>query len=622
MKHKDAGENNTIDNLPSTDNNLAVKDNSIEADGSLENKELENTSNAQNEEGQESHKEHGSAKSNIIFKIFKTIPRQIKYLCLRILITAVLFIISCIFSLNSNVKLVLHIVAFFVSIVDVLILCFLDLLHRQFLSYNIIFSALEIATFATGHQIEACIVAYIYSAFSNLFSLISNNRFRNTCNILEVESMAALKLHHGYEKSARVKNVIGELKSGGFSDLRVFSHKYSIYSIVIILIAIFVSVIIPLLDKMQFQKWIYRGAIIASFAAVIQVSEIIIDNYAESCKNIFINKIYFSSVEDLRSASMLSSIVFNKTGTLTIGNFEVENAVSDKLTEEQLLFLACYADAYSQHPLSKALRKKLGREINTSIITDHAEEEGQGSYVEINNTYIVSIGNAEFMEKHNVRGSFTATPNTSAFIAVGNTCVGYITFSDRPKNEAADAILQLKQLDVANIAIMTGDNTLAATNLGRTLGISEIYADYQPIDKIQRMQYIISTLEKDDCISYVGNGKNDSELLNMVNLGIVLDADDLSDISLPEVIIGANDLRNVSFFFKAAKRLHRSLRLKMIITIGMNLLFSVLAILGLMFLLPALFVSFILQLFYIERPSNLLSSIKSVFLDDKNNVQE
>ena len=558
-------------------------------------------------------KQREPVKNSYILHICKIVPKPVKYFCLRIFVTFLLFIIPYVFSLNVHAKLVFRIVAFCVSMADILVFCVLDLLHKRFLSYNVIFSVLEIGAFATGHQIEVCIAAYINSACSSLFNLVKNNKFKATCSILEYESESALKLHHGREKSSRVKNVLGELKSGGFSDQRVFSYRYSIYSIIIIFIAIVVSTIVPLLDKMQFQKWVYRGAIIASFSAVIQVSEIIICSYADRCKMLFNSRVYFSSVEDLHSASMLSSIVFNKTGTLTIGNFKVESVVSDKLTDEQLLFLACYADAYSHHPLAQAIKEKFGKDVDVSIITNHAEEYGQGSYVEINNAYFILIGNAEFMEKHNVRGPFTATPDTCAFIAVGNTCVGYITFSDKPKDEASEAILQLKQLDVANIAIMTGDNALTATSLGRSLGISEIYADYQPIDKIQRMQYIISTLEKDDCISYVSNGLHDSELLNMVTLGIVLDAEDLSDISLPEVIIESNDLRKVSFFFKMSKELCRSLKLQMLSVVSANIILSVLAVFGLMFLLPALLVSFMLQLLYIDKPANILSSVKSVF---------
>ena len=333
--------------------------------------------------------------------------------------------------------------------------------------------------------------------------------------------------------------------------------------------------------------------------------------YAKGTEQLFSKGIFVSSVEDICSAAMVSSIVFNKTGTLTDGRFVVADIISEKLSEDQMILLAAYAEHDSKHPVAAAIRNRYGSQIDSSLITRHVEREGLGCISELNGSIRVAVGSAELMEKLGVTGPILAVPMTSVYVAVGKTCVGRIDLADTVRNDAARSISDIKRFNVDNIALMTGDNTICATNFGREIGISEIYADYQPEDKLKRLQYIIGTLESDDRLAYVGDGIYDAPLLSAADLGIVLGSDNKEGICLPEILINSDELSKVAFIFDISKGISHSIKTLAFIWLILSSIIIVLSMCGVMFLWLSVIISFLFQFFALDDVKGLVKMISN-----------
>ena len=567
------------------------QDNSVEGiDVQLENVDIASESSADFTSDEVSLKEkgRGAFKNNqgkfTVRKLANALPKNIFLLIVRFLISAVLLGISFLPQLSQTVQLILSILAFVVANIDIAIQGVLDVFQKDITSGSLIFFIASTCIMAAGFHIEACASPFLFSAGKAVFEYFHRNYISDIYSFMELSGKQVCSKIRGSEKSNRIKNLIGELKSGGFSDIRALKKSYIIYFIAIVCVAVIFCCIPPLIDGMKFDKWIYRGAVLVSICAFFDFPAILTLKYADVARKMVSDGIYLSSVEDLRTSYLLTSIIFGKSGVLTEGKLQIVNIQSDILTNEQLLFLAAVAETFSEHKIAVAVKEEFGESLDRSLISWHAEEPGMGCAVMLNNTYLVSIGNAEFMEKLNVKGPFNPSSLTYAFVAVGHTCVGRIDLKDEMRANAPEAIASIKKMNVANIAIMTGDNTLSASNFGRNVGIAEIYADYQPSDKIERLRYIISTLEPDDRIAYVSNGVQDSELLGMVDLGIVLDDARNQDVPLPEVLIGSTDVDKIPTLIKAAKGIQSTLRLIIPAAIAISVVCAFLSAFGYMFL--------------------------------------
>ena len=193
-----------------------------------------------------------------------------------------------------------------------------------------------------------------------------------------------------------------------------------------------------------------------------------------------------------------------------------------RLSDNQLLYLAAYAEAYSQHPLAAAIKSYAGVNVDMSRLERHREEKGSGNIVQLQGGIIVAVGNLELMERLGVKGDISPSPITSVYVAVGKTYVGRIDFEDHTKAGTREAVSKLRKEGISSVALITGDNTLSATRLGKEVGINEVYADCLPRDKYERIQYIAANQEPDDKLGIITWSESDIEAAPLADLRIIL----------------------------------------------------------------------------------------------------
>ena len=346
-----------------------------------------------------------------------------------------------------------------------------------------------------------------------------------------------------------------------------------------IALALLFSLIPPLIDGMNFLKWIARGAVVLSLCAYYAQSASTVA-YLNAVKSAFASGVCFAGADVLADAANATSVLFNKTGTITDGNYVVKAVDPVRISEEQLLYLASYAGAYSNHALMRAIRQYSGFEPDKSRILRHRIQQGFGSMAMMEGNQVVGVGNIDFMEKLGIRGNLYVSGDTCVFVSVGRTCVGRIDFADRLSDGAQSIANALRRERVANVALMTGDNALSATNIGKSVNISEIYSDCRPQEKAARLKYIMDTQERGDSLIVVSHAGEDSDLLEMADIGVTLGIGLEATDKFPDVVIPTGGLMAIPKLIRVAKKAGRSVLVNDLVYVAVRSLAAILALTG------------------------------------------
>ncbi len=441
---------------------------------------------------------------------------------------------------------------------------------------------------ASGKFAAAVICAIIYNAAVTIFEGYSDREFRRITDALSKEAAGEdIRAH-------RLRNTLREASTGRISGAVRFTELDNKLLLAAIAVTVLFGGLVPLVAGREFSKWVPR-AVTALLVCTAFFDSSIRMAYLRAIKVMFEGGVYPAGTNALSASSEISSIVFNKTGTLTVGRFEVVNMDPVRVTPEELLYLASYADAYSDHPIAQATLRRSGVEVDKSRIVRHQRGPGFGSIVQLDSGQVICAGNIELMERLGVKGDFLIGGDTSVFVSVGRTYVGRIDYEDTLRPEAVGAVSALRRSGVANIALMTGDNAISATSVGRKAGISEIYSDCQPSDKLARLQYILATQERGDRLAYVTSAGKDRELLELANLSVVLGTEEDITADFPDVVVDPGDLAKIPLFVAAAKDVRRSLVTNLAVTGAVRALMLILGLAGVMGPVPVVIIMQLLE---------------------------
>ena len=372
-----------------------------------------------------------------------------------------------------------------------------------------------------------------------------------------------------------------------------------------VLLAAFVlaalCVLIPsLIDSALFSKWLARAAVIVAACACGGELAVVL-SYACAVDRAYAAGAWLAGLGTVSACADVTSVVFNKAGTLTDGDYRITNIEPVRISEGQLLYLAVQAGAYSEHPLNRVIRRESGILPEKARIDRQRVEMGYGSLVRLNDGAIVGVGNIDFMEKLGVQGNLFVPGGTCVFVCVDRVCVGRIDFSDSVRPDAVNIARELRKAGVDNVALMTGDNALASTNVARRLDISEVYSDCRPADKAERLQYIQNTQDQKDRAAFVTRAGNERELLELANISVTLGVGDDSTANYPDIILSDGLLTPLPRLLWDARLVRRNITSGFLVSLAVQILTALLGVLGALpvwaaaVLMPALSVYLILR---------------------------
>lgn len=301
--------------------------------------------------------------------------------------------------------------------------------------------------------------------------------------------------------------------------------------------------------------------------------------------------ILFKGGNYLDAITRVNTVVFDKTGTLTKGVFEVESCeVIPGVSKEELIRIIASVEKNSTHPIAKAIvsyaeKKKIGLTAAENI----EEVAGYGLMTEVDGEKVL-VGNARLLSKYSIEfpAYILSITETTVVCAVGNKYIGYITLSDVLKDDAADTVRSLKELNIKNIQILSGDKQSIVSIFANKLGLTRAYGDLLPEGKVEHMEKLKEN--KDNRIAFVGDGMNDAPVLALSDVGIAmggLGSD--AAIETADVVIQTDQPSKVATAIKVGRCTRRIIWQNVSLAFGVKLLVMVLGASGIATLWEAVF---------------------------------
>ena len=369
-----------------------------------------------------------------------------------------------------------------------------------------------------------------------------------------------------------------------------FITKFAkIYTPVVVLAALFLAILPPLILGSNFSVWINRAltflVISCPCALVISVPLGFFAGIGGASKC----GILVKGSSYLELLSKPETIVFDKTGTLTQGCFKVIKIVQQEgTTKEELLELTAYAESYSNHPIALSIKKAYDKNIDKNRISEISEIAGNGVRAEINGCSIL-VGNENLLKNHNISYQKANETGTIVYTTKNSKFLGYIVISDKLKEDAQKAIMELKKLKLQTV-MLTGDTEDSGLRVAKELNIDKAYTQLLPIDKVDKIEDIIEQKTKNRSVIFVGDGINDAPVLTRADVGIAmggLGSD--AAIEAADVVIMDDKPTKVATAIKIAKQTLTIVKENIAFALGIKVLFLILGAFGFVTMWGAVF---------------------------------
>ena len=291
----------------------------------------------------------------------------------------------------------------------------------------------------------------------------------------------------------------------------------------------------------------------------------------------------------LETLAQTKYVVFDKTGTMTQGVFEVSGIHHNEMPNEKLLEYAALAECSSSHPISKSLQKAYGKPIDRNRVTDIEEISGNGVIAKVDGIS-VAAGNTKLMNRLGIAYQDCHHVGTVVHMAIDGKYAGHILISDIIKPHAKEAIAELKKAGISKTVMLTGDSKRVADQVAEELGIQEVYSELLPADKVSRVEELLNQKSEKAKLAFVGDGINDAPVLSRADIGIAMGAlGSDAAIEAADIVLMDDDPLKISKAIKIARKCIRIVYENIYFAIGIKVLCLILGALGIANMWVAIF---------------------------------
>lgn len=360
----------------------------------------------------------------------------------------------------------------------------------------------------------------------------------------------------------------------------IVSKYSSKYTLAVIIIALLVSFVLPLVSSLSLSKCIYKGLTILVISCPCAIAISVPLSYFSGIGRASKEGILVKGSNYLDSIKDISDIAFDKTGTITTGEFCISkiNIYDKKYNEDKIMEIFTSGEALSNHPIAKSILKKYEGEVDFSCVKNFKEVSGSG----ISFTYrkdSVKIGSAKFCKSKDV--------NNNIYLSINDKVVASLVIEDDIKDCTIETISKLKELGI-NVYMFTGDSKDKAISIASKVGIDNVNYEMLPEDKYNSLEHIIKN--KRGVVAFVGDGINDAPVVKLADLGISmgLNGSD-SAIEASDIVIMNDDISKILNAIKISKKTSRIIKENLIFALGIKISVLILAILGLTSMFVAVF---------------------------------
>ncbi|OWV36379.1 cadmium-translocating P-type ATPase [Bacillus spizizenii] len=411
--------------------------------------------------------------------------------------------------------------------------------------------------------------------------------FINQNGVLHIE------VTKGYQESA-VSKILDLVQNASSRKARTenFITKFAkYYTPAVVIIAVLLAFVPPLvLPGAALSDWVYRALIFLVIscpcALVVSIPLGFFGGIGAASKA----GVLVKGSNYLEALNQVKYAVFDKTGTLTKGSFEVtEIKPAEGFTKESLLEAAAYAELHSQHPIAESVRKAYGKMLSSDAIESYEEISGHGIFAKVNETEILA-GNKKLMEREQIESVPDEYAGTIVHIAVDQRYAGAIIIADEVKEDAAQAIADLKSFGIKQTVMLTGDSKQTGEAVGKQLGIDEVYAELLPQDKVARVEALEAKLSPNEKLIFVGDGINDTPVLARADIGAAmggLGSD--AAVEAADVVLMTDQPSKIAEAIRIAKRTRRIVWQNIGFALGVKAIFLILGAFGIATMWEAVF---------------------------------
>ena len=291
----------------------------------------------------------------------------------------------------------------------------------------------------------------------------------------------------------------------------------------------------------------------------------------------------------LETLAQTKYVVFDKTGTMTQGVFEVSGIHHNEVPDEKLLEYAALAECSSSHPISKSLQKAYGKPIDRNRVSDIEEISGNGVIAKVDGIS-VAAGNTKLMNRLGIAYQDCHHVGTVVHMAIDGKYAGHILISDIIKPHAKEAIAELKKAGISKTVMLTGDSKRVADQVAGELGIQEVYSELLPADKVSRVEELLNQKSEKAKLAFVGDGINDAPVLSRADIGIAMGAlGSDAAIEAADIVLMDDDPLKISKAIKIARKCIRIVYENIYFAIGIKILCLILGALGIANMWVAIF---------------------------------
>ena len=273
----------------------------------------------------------------------------------------------------------------------------------------------------------------------------------------------------------------------------------------------------------------------------------------------------------LEALANVDTMVFDKTGTLTRGVFEVTAVHPEIIGEEDLLHLTAHVERYSSHPIANSLRAAYPKEKDGCDVVDIEEIAGHGITAR-NNGRVVAVGNGKMMETIGAVWHECDRFGTIIHVAIDGQYVGHVVIADVEKPHAKEALKALKAAGVKRLIMLTGDSAATAAEVGKSLGLDQVYSELLPADKVNKVEEILAeNVGTKHRVAFVGDGINDAPVLSRADVGIAMGAlGSDAAIEAADVVLMEDDPQQISQAMYIARKTIRIVKQNIVMAVGVK----------------------------------------------------
>ncbi|MBR3289461.1 MAG: cadmium-translocating P-type ATPase [Clostridia bacterium] len=361
---------------------------------------------------------------------------------------------------------------------------------------------------------------------------------------------------------------------------RFITRFARIYTPAVTLAAVLLAAVPPLLFGGDFGDWAWRACtflvISCPCALVISIPLGFFGGIGAASKiGVLIKGSHY-----LESLSAITTLVLDKTGTLTKGEFRVSAVQPVGISAEQLLEIAALGEGLSSHPIAAAIRDAYGKIVSMERVSGVTETAGHGVQATVDGKTVL-LGNAALLQSCGVDCGDDPGEETVVCVAVDGVFCGTIAVSDTVKDGAAEAMADLRTLGVKRCVMLTGDRRQAAETVAEQVGLDAVYAQLLPDDKVAQVERLLAEQGAGGKLAFVGDGLNDAPVLSRADVGVAMGSTG-SDaaIEAADVVVMDDDLRKLPAAVRLARKTMRIVRENIIFALSVKAIILLLGALG------------------------------------------